>query len=585
MSLLSDIRLGLKTRRSIVAVGLLAGILLPLAVDSYVLRATSVFYIHLLLGIGLTIIVTYAGLLNLGYAAFFAIGAYSYALLNTYGGYSFFVVLPIGLLAAALFSLLLGFPTLRVRGDYLALVTLAFGEIIRILLLNIWGPHGISGIAPPMSAASVGGIGNLYLLFYFITFVPIPFAFYVFSRIDASKVSKSWFAIRDNEIASRSCGISSLSWLLLALVIGGAFAGISGVIFAGIQRFVSPGSFALEESIFILSIVVVAGGRSPWRLILAAGILSLLPEVMRDLAAYRMLIYGLLLSVFVVGEEMLKIGLRRSRAEGTSTGSDLARNISPAHKSSSLKGIGSERRDWVLSANRLTMRFGGLVAVNNVSFEIPLAGRIIGLIGPNGAGKTTLFNCITGFHQPTSGSISFPGAKQKRTPSLTARAGIGRTFQAPQLFHTMTVRENISTAAIWNKRAVNAAETVDGIIRYLGMEPVAEVKADLLPLGYQRLTELGRALALIPKVILIDELASGLNSREKQQMSELVRALSEKYGIGFLVVEHDMDFVLPLAAEILVLDSGKLISRGTPSEVTGDPAVIDAYLGSSYAAS
>ena len=160
----------------------------PLYASGYVLRACSVFYLHLLLGAGLTIVVSYAGLLDLGYIAFFAIGAYTYALLDKSIGLPFFVALPVGAVVSALFGLILGFPTLRVR-DYLALVTLGFGEIVRVLLLNIWGPEGIASIKPPLSVACVGTIDNLYILFDVVAFVPVPIVLWIFSRIGRSKLA------------------------------------------------------------------------------------------------------------------------------------------------------------------------------------------------------------------------------------------------------------------------------------------------------------------------------------------------------------------------------------------------------------
>jgi len=570
-------------RRGAFLLPLIAGLLLPFMADSYVLRAVSVFYIHLLLAAGLTVIVNYAGLLNLGYAAFFAIGAYSYALLNTFAGVSFFAVLPIGLVAAALFGFLIGFPTLRVRGDYLALVTLGFGEIVRILLLNIWGPHGISGIQPPVSAITVGGIDNLYLTFYYVTFMPVPLAFFFLNRFDRSKCANTLFAIRDNETAANFCGINSLRWLLLALVIGSAFAGVAGVIFSGIQRFVSPVSFSLEESIFFLSIVVIAGGRSRWRLLVAAAILSLLPEIMRDLADYRMLIYGLFLSVFVVAEELIKTKFAGSHRINRGHSSSAAELVRSSGTIPAFLRKQASPQNWTLKVTGLSMKFGGLTAIDRIDFSVSLAGRIVGLIGPNGAGKTTLFNCICGHYRPTEGAISLPGIGDDRTPARVSRAGLARTFQTPQLFHSMTVRENIATASMECSRSSETAAMVQDIINYLGLELIADTNTALLPLGFQRLTEFGRALALKPRVILIDELASGLNSREKEQMAHLIRELSDVAGIGFLVVEHDMDFVLPLASEILVLDSGRLIAQGPPSDIRKNSAVIDAYLGSTYA--
>lgn len=562
---------------------LILGAILPFLVDSYILRSFSVFYVYLLLAIGLSVVVTYAGLLDLGYIAFFAVGAYTYGLLNKAVGLPFFAALPIGMLTASAFGLLLGFPTLRVRGDYLALVTLGFGEIIRVLLVNIWGPQGIAGIAPPLSAALVGGFDNLYILFYFVALIPVPIAILLLARVDRSRMAKIWIAIRDNEIAAKSCGINSVLWLLLAFAIGTAFAGTAGVIFAGIQRYINPSSFVLGESIFILSIVVIAGSRSLWRLILAAGILSFLPEILRGFADYRMLIYGVLLTSFVIFEE--KFTNRFRKKSFLDNGQDINASLRdrvqklPAMLQQNIPPI------WVIKIDHLMMCFGGITALDDVSFTLSLHGNVIGLIGPNGAGKSTLFDCLSGMTRPTSGGISLPGVHSPYPAHASARAGVGRTFQTPQLFHTLTVRENITAGTIRHSAKPDKAnELINGIIEYLGLQGVAETNITLLPLGIQRLTELGRALALRPKVILVDEIASGLNSSEKQHMAGLIQHLSSEAGISFLMVEHDMDFVFPLASEVLVLDTGKLIARGTPFEVANNQIVIDAYLGRAHEA-
>jgi branched-chain amino acid transport system permease protein len=562
---------------------LVAGAILPLFADEYVQRACSVFYLHLLLAAGLTMVVAYAGLLDLGYIAFFAIGAYSYALLNDVFGLPFFVALPVGGLLSALFGLVLGFPSLRVRGDYLALVTLGFGEIVRIILLNLWGPQGVAGIDPPLPAAVVGGVNNLYLLFYFVAFIPVPLALWFMSRLDTTRTARSWLAIRDNEIAANACGIESLKWLLLAFALGASFAGVAGVVFAGIQRYVSPGSFVLEESIFVLSIVVLAGGRSLGRLVLAAALLSFIPEILRDLADYRMLIYGCVLSSFVVLEELVKSRLPVGTARRAGTGTELSARPKVDRPPPEFLSVHRERAGWDLDVKDLFVRFGGITALDGLTLNVRLDGGIVGLIGPNGAGKTTLFNCIAGQIAPTSGAIRFPGASGRRAPSRSARAGIGRTFQTPQLFQTMTVRENIAIGAMLHHKKSDRGPEVDGILDYLGLSPAADSNVAALPLGLQRVTELGRALALLPSVILLDEVASGMNNEEKRQMAELLRRLSTDAGIGFLLVEHDMDFVLPLAREVLVLDRGRLIARGTPEDVRSDPCVVDAYLGMEHA--
>ena len=576
------------------------GVALPLFAGNYVLRTFSIFYVYLLLAAGLSIVVTYAGLLDLGYIAFFAVGAYTYALLDMHFGVPFFAAIPVGMCLAALFGLVLGFPTLRVRGDYLALVTLGFGEIIRVLLVNIWGPHGIAGISPPLSVKALGSSDRLYVLLYAVTFCAIPLVFWLLSRVDRSPLARAWFAIRDNELAARSCGVNSVRWLLLAFALGTGIAGIAGVIFAGIQRFISPASFVLDESIFVLSIVVLAGGRSRLRLVLAAGLLSLLPEVMRDLADYRLLSYGVFIICFVVGEEKWR---KRTRAPSRLGRAKRMPGTQSEKVDSIPRFLADARRveTWVLSADHVTMRFGGIVAVNDVSFSLDLAGRIVGLIGPNGAGKTTLFNCIAGEYEPVAGTISYPGASAHHASYKSARCGIGRTFQTPQLFSTMTVAENIVVSSLgrpnlpivgslfghrrWKAFIAQEADMAESLCDCLGLQDVASVNIGALPLAVHRRVELARALALQPRVVLLDEIASGMNSREKADMAALIHNLSRETGVGFLIVEHDMEFVMPLAEEILMLDTGRLVFRGAPAEARESRTVIDAYLGDADAIS
>jgi ABC-type branched-subunit amino acid transport system ATPase component/ABC-type branched-subunit amino acid transport system permease subunit len=561
----------------------LVGTVLPFFATGYMLRAFSIFYIYLMLGAGLSLVVNYAGLLALGHVAFFGVGAYVYALLNTKYGVPFFPALPVGMVIAGLFGVILAFPALRVRGDYLALVTLGFGEIVRVCMLNIWGPHGITRVAPPLDVSTLGSIENLYLLFYFITLLPAVLVLALIYRIDRSIAAQRWFAIRDNEDAARACGINSVRWLLLSFVLATSIAGIAGVIFAGIQRYVSPGSFVLDESIFILSIAVIAGGRSLWRLLIATAVLSFLPELLRSLADYRLLIFGAILALFIVLEEQVKsvIASRRKSSIPESVRDALPEESRSAPDFLKKRDNGKE---WIINISSLTMKFGGVTAIDDVSLSVNIGGRIVALIGPNGAGKTTLFNCISGFYKPTSGQIAFPGARSPFMPYECARVGVARTFQNLHLFKSMTVRENIRVGCKRTRRTTfSPGEKVTEILNYLGLQDVADTQVASLPLRLQRLTELGRALALEPRVVLLDEIASGLSAAEKVTMAALLSRLSLETGIGFLIVEHDMDFVLPLSDDVIVLDTGKVIAQGSPDEITSNQKVIDAYLGNENA--
>jgi branched-chain amino acid transport system permease protein len=280
--------------------------------------------IYVILGLGLNIVVGFAGLLDLGYVAFYAFGAYTYALLNQYFGFSFWVCLPLAAMGAACLGFLLGFPVLRLRGDYLAIVTLGFGEIIRLLLNNLTdltgGPDGVSGIPKPSvfgiemarSASTEGGLtfhqliglpyqgGHMVIYLYLVALMLAVFTYFVTGRLQRMPVGRAWEALRDDEIACRSLGINPTAVKLSAFTLGAAFAGMAGSFFAARQGLVTPESFTFIESAMILAIVVLGGMGSQKGVILAALVLTVLPELARGFAEYRMLIFGLVMVLMMM---------------------------------------------------------------------------------------------------------------------------------------------------------------------------------------------------------------------------------------------------------------------------------------------
>jgi len=283
---------------SVALIGLAA---VPLFAKDYFLDIAVLAGIYIILALGLNVVVGFAGLLNLGFVAFYAIGAYTYALLNTQCGLGFWSALPFSLVLTMVSGFLLAIPALRLRGDYLAIVTLGFGEIVR-LILNNWdrltgGPNGISGIAPPaLMSLSLGRLSYYYYLVLFFVLLTL----FVTRRVYCSKIGRAWVAIREDEIASSAMGIHTTMYKLYAFAFGAFWAGLAGALFAGKMQFVSPESFTFMESVFILCMVILGGIGSIYGVILGAFLLVLLPEVLREVQLYRMLALGAGLVILMI---------------------------------------------------------------------------------------------------------------------------------------------------------------------------------------------------------------------------------------------------------------------------------------------
>ena len=317
---------------------LVLAMLWPLFASRGLVDVMTLALIYVMLGLGLNIVVGFAGLLDLGYVAFYAVGAYSYALLSQYYGLSFWACLPLAGLFAATFGCILGFPVLRLRGDYLAIVTLGFGEIIR-LVLNNWdsltgGPDGIGNIAKPTlfglefsRRASEGGqtfhefFGLKYdgaytvIFVYLLALLLVVLSLYVISRLLRMPVGRAWEALREDEIACRSLGLNPTVIKMTAFSLGACFAGFAGCFFAARQGFINPESFTFIESAIVLAIVVLGGMGSQLGVILAALALTLLPELARSFAEYRMLLFGLVMVLMMLWRPQGLVPASRARVE------------------------------------------------------------------------------------------------------------------------------------------------------------------------------------------------------------------------------------------------------------------------------
>ncbi|MCI0469014.1 MAG: branched-chain amino acid ABC transporter permease [Nitrospirae bacterium] len=316
-SVISSFRLpkikGIKTISAFVIAAIF--LIFPLFLKDYYLDVLSMSGIYIILALGLNVIVGYTGLLNLGFAAFYAIGAYTYAILNTQLGIGFWAALPVSAAFAAAAGTLLAVPALRLKGDYLAIVTLGFGEIVR-LVLNNWdsltkGPNGITGIAPPELAIGHWSLSiNKLSYYYYLVMLFVLAALFIIRRVELSRIGRAWKAIRENEIAASSMGINATRYKLYAFAFGTFWAGTAGILFASKMRFVSPESFTFMESVIILSMVILGGIGNTYGVILGAFILTLLPEALREMQLYRMLILGAGIAALMIFKPQGLMGTR-----------------------------------------------------------------------------------------------------------------------------------------------------------------------------------------------------------------------------------------------------------------------------------
>jgi branched-chain amino acid transport system permease protein len=287
----------------LIVVALFVGIF-PFVFSLYQTNILITALIYVMLGLGLNIVVGLAGLLDLGYVAFYAVGAYAYALLNYHFGLTFWMVLPIGAALGALFGIILGFPVLRLRGDYLAIVTLGFGEIIRLILENwnefSFGPSGIAHIPRPSFFGMDMSVHAATIYIYYIMIALCLFTIFIVNRLQDSRIGRAWIALREDEVACQAMGIDKARTKLTAFALGATWAGMGGVLFAAKTTFVNPASFTIWESIIILCIVVLGGMGSIVGVIAGALVLILLPEYLRAFSEYRMLAFGILLVVMMV---------------------------------------------------------------------------------------------------------------------------------------------------------------------------------------------------------------------------------------------------------------------------------------------
>ncbi len=564
----------------------------------YYLRLIQIAAIFGIIAVGLDLLVGHTGLISLGHAGLFAIGAYTSSLLALKLGFSFWLALPLATVASGFIGLLLGIPSFRLAGVYLAMTTIALNIIVHkaiILMPELTrAAEGLRNIPMPSIGSFTLDVNNYYyvILFFFLA------TLYLMKNFCRSSWGKVITCIRESELAAHFMGNSIYRYKLLVFVLSAAITGMAGSLFAHLMGYINEPSFTWENSVLMLLMVIVGGRRELLGPVVGALLLIWLPQFVQRWDQYRHVVYGTMIIFFllaapagIVGEfHLLWNRLFSSARTRRTVALALSEPVLVEPGQTSVKDL----QQPILSVRSVSKSFGGLKAVNLVDLTIQ-PGTIHALIGPNGSGKTTLVNVITGLYKPDEGEIFYQGKSLAALPpDRISRVGIGRTFQTPSVSPSLTAAENLLVATHHRARAnlvtallglpeyfrqkEKAFAEICALLREVGLEKLAHLNMSQLPHGYQRLFEIARALGLQPHLLIVDEPAAGLSQEEIAHLAKVLRNVKKK-GIAVLLIEHNVDFVMSLADYVTVLDFGKKIAEGKPAEIQNNEEVLKAYLG------
>lgn len=543
---------------------------------------------------GLNLLVGQSGQISLGQVAFFGLGAYGSALSAKLLGLPVALAMLVGIALAMLFGTVTGLLALRVKGLYLAMVTIACGSLIEILA-NRWtsltgGPMGLHDVQPlSLFGAKLGPVQYFWLIGFVGLFVTLGL-----HNLKRSRYGRTWLAVKTSEIAARAIGVNVLNWKVGAFVISAALGGLSGALFAHQNPVFTSDTFTYDVSVRSLVAVIIGGSGTSLGPLVGAALVIGLPTYFRELYDYYLLIFGaILLGTLLLLPDGIVGAIGRIWHRLTARAADL-QSTQPEAPQQPLPAFLRQERAPELTAIHLSRQFGGLRAVQDLRLTVR-PGEVHGLIGPNGSGKSTTINVLTGLYGATGGKVLLGGDDVTgRPPHELALLGVTRTFQNIQLFTELTVIENVlmgfhrhmlagflphllQTPGARREEAAFRAQAAE-ILRFVGLAHLAEQPAKNLSYGQQRLVEIARALALKPKVLMLDEPAAGLNHVEVARMTALIREIA-RGGITLLIVEHHMEMVMELCEQITVLNFGEKIAEGRPQAIRADKRVIEAYLG------
>jgi branched-chain amino acid transport system permease protein len=568
---------------------LVLGIAFPLFGGGYWGVIVTRACVYWVLVSGLNLVVGFAGQIAIGWVALLTLGAYTTSVLaagNVMPALPPYLALAIAAVFGAIFGLIIGLPALRLRTFYFAITTLGFATIVTQVALA-WqsvtgGGVGVPGPIFPEPFASLWGL-------YYFCFGLAAICTWMTINIAASRFGRALTAIRDAEVAAEASGISKPGLLGAVFLFSGALAAVAGGLFATLQSYITPDAFTLDLSVLFFIAILIGGRGSILGPLLGTILLTVLPEFAAPLVAWSTFLYAVLLLVIVLVmpggiAEILDFKNRRPLESG--------RAIIP--RPDLVGQLLSARNAGALTLEQVVLSFGGVKAIDGLDLEIR-PGQVHGLIGPNGSGKTTTLNVISGYYVQQCGVVSLNGAPLPvLARHLRAHMRISRTFQTPRIVGSASVLENVMIGGTIDGEAtfvesllslprhrrdeVMLRETAMLALAAVGLERLAPVRADRLQHSELRFTEIARALMLRPSFLLLDEPAAGLSAEEIRRLGALLLAIAQA-GTGVLLVEHHADLIFDICHQVTVLNLGKTLAAGTPSEVRLHREVVNAYLG------
>ena len=573
---------------------LLASLILPHSAGNYYTRLGSLLFIYVILAVGYNIALGYCGMVTFSAAALYGVGAYASAIAITRYGLPFGVGVLWGMLAACLVSLVVSIPAIKVKGDYLALVSIGVLEIIQQVMI---GWQGVTG-------GSVGFHIDRWKIFglpldlrgkYYVLLAVMVLCLAFQRNLVKSRWGRDFKAMRDNEITAGGLGINYPLYRVFGFLFSAGLSGLAGAVYASFIGYLSPDSFGFSFSLFVLLMVVVGGSGTLSGPVIGAAIATIIPEFFNASPDLKQIVYGLLL---VILTQVLPGGLVGTVKklfheidDNIFVGADSRRG---AFNFEDYTVSSTRDTENILTMKGLTKCYGGLTAVNALNMTVK-RGTVHSLIGPNGAGKTTTVNMITGIEKPTAGSVEFDGQDITgiRMWDLIHK-GVSRTYQHVRLFSGMSVIDNVVVGArlsythslvgaLFRSRKMRREEraSYESAMDYLQVIGLGERLNDApgsLSSGQQKLLELARALCMKPVLLVLDEPCAGLTETETEQFSDLILKIRNA-GISVLLIEHHMSLVMEISDYITVLDYGKEIAEGTPEMIAPNPEVRRAYLG------